>query len=365
MKKWIICILTILVMGITVIVYRGFTMSFEDYLDLAETFHERKAYDQEMFNLERALDDSLELNGPLSMQTADIYRRMGACGRSKDEIVENFDKAIRIYEMENRKDVAALYFEKGKALMEKKTGTVVSLVRESMEKAVELYEKAGFEYSDNYCESCVILAYLATDYDISWDYLQKAERNFENLSKENEWRIGSVIYRSMGMHRFNGEMYEEAVKYLDVVLTQAEGSEKKDVRRVEAEVRYISGGALVCLGKVEEGKERIEKSIRFYDTYKGTLPYRDAAIAHAFLALAYGNMEPPEKQKVLDEGEAALSYFKQQKTITSDDFQTMGYIKYYLSLAYEKAFPEKGDVDFERWFNEISRLNAAEYEFFY
>ena len=143
MKKWVICILTILVVGIVAIVYRGCTMGFEDYLDLAETFHERKAYDQEMFNLERALDDSLELNGPLSMQTADIYRRMGACGRSEDEIVENFDKAIRIYEMENRKDVAALYFEKGKALMEKKTGAVVGLVRESMEKAVELYERDG------------------------------------------------------------------------------------------------------------------------------------------------------------------------------------------------------------------------------
>ena len=36
MKKWIICILTILIVGITAIVYRGRTMSFEDYLDLAE-----------------------------------------------------------------------------------------------------------------------------------------------------------------------------------------------------------------------------------------------------------------------------------------------------------------------------------------
>ena len=52
-----------------------------------------------------------------------------------------------------------------------------------------------------------------------------------------------------------------------------------------------------------------------YDAYDRSEFYRDAAMAHAFLAMAYGYLEPPGKQELLEQGELALSYFTQLETV--------------------------------------------------
>ena len=363
MKKWILFVFAILFVGIGVLVYKGSTMGYEDYLDLAATFHEREDYDQEMFNLEKALQESLEINGQLSLETADIYRRMGLCDRDTDKIAEDFDKAILIYEIAGKKDKADLYYEKGKRLIENGGGRAVFLGKESLKQAIQLYEQDGYEDSDKLCESCLMLANLETDREKQWVCLKQAESYFWDLSKENGWQIGNRIYRLMGINRFQEGMYEEAFGYFDAMLIRAEDSEEKDVRQVMAEAQYLSGAALVLVDRAEEGKKRIEQAIVFYDVHNGKQPYEDAALAHTFLALAYGKLEPPGKQEVLEEGELALSYFTEMDRIDSQDLRSMEYIKYVLRIAYERAFPEKMERDFEEWFYGISQLKASEYYF--
>ena len=213
MKKWILFVFAILFVGIGVLVYKGSTMGYEDYLDLAATFHEREDYDQEMFNLEKALQESLEINGQLSLETADIYRRMGLCDRDTDKIAEDFDKSILIYEIAGKKDLADLYYEKGKRLIENGGGRAVFLGEESLKQAIQLYEQDGYEDSDKLCESSLILANLETDREKQWVRLKQAESYFWDLSKENGWQIGNRIYRLMGINRFQEGMYEEAFGY--------------------------------------------------------------------------------------------------------------------------------------------------------
>lgn len=363
MKKWILFVFAILFVGIGVLVYKGSTMGYEDYLDLAATFHEREDYDREMFNLEKALQESLEINGQLSLETADIYRRMGLCDRDTDKIAEDFDKAILIYEIAGKKDKADLYYEKGKRMIENGGGRAVFLGEESLKQAIQLYEQDGYEDSDKLCESCLMLANLETDREKQWVCLKQAESYFWDLSKENGWQIGNRIYRLMGINRFQEGMYEEAFGYFDAMLIRAEDSEEKDVRQVMAEAQYLSGAALVLVDRAEEGKKRIEQAIVFYDVHNGKQPYEDAALAHTFLALAYGKLEPPGKQEVLEEGELALSYFTEMDRIDSQDLRSMEYIKYVLRIAYERAFPEKMERDFEEWFYGISQLKASEYYF--
>ena len=363
MKKWILFVFAILFVGIGVLVYKGSTMGYEDYLDLAATFHEREDYDQEMFNLEKALQESLEINGQLSLETADIYRRMGLCDRDTDKIAEDFDKAILIYEIAGKKDKADLYYEKGKRMIENGGGRAVFLGEESLKQAIQLYEQDGYEDSDKLCESCLMLANLETDREKQWVCLKQAESYFWDLSKENGWQIGNRIYRLMGINRFQEGMYEEAFGYFDAMLIRAEDSEEKDVRQVMAEAQYLSGAALVLVDRAEEGKKRIEQAIVFYDVHNGKQPYEDAALAHTFLALAYGKLEPPGRQEVLEEGALALSYFTEKESIHNQDLRSMEYIKYILQDAYESSFPEKWERDFEEWFQGISHLKASEYYF--
>lgn len=123
----------------------------------------------------------------------------------------------------------------------------------------------------------------------------------------------------------------------------------------------MSGAALVLMDRAKEGKQRIEKAVLFYDAYDRSEFYRNAAMAHAFLAMAYGYLEPPGKQELLEQGEQALSYFTQLETVDSEDIECIGDIQFILQWAYAEAFPEKEGRDFKAWYDGISKLNATKY----
>ena len=127
-------------------------------------------------------------------------------------------------------------YEKGKRLVERGTGSSISLGKESLERAISMYERDGYEDSDKLCGS-----------------------------------------------------------YLRIVFRPAQH----------------------CV--------KILKSLLIIPFTKSSPPHlpidliRDAAMAHAFLAMAYGYLEPPGKQELLEQGELALSYFTQLETVDSED----------------------------------------------
>ena len=360
-KEWIIVMCVISLVGIVFFVCKGSAMRMKRYLRQAENFHEQKDYDQEMGSLEKALEISLGDNGELSLVTADIYRRMGECVRDTDQIAENFDKAIAIYEKCGGKDVAGLYYEKGKRLVERGTSSSISLGKESLERAILLYERDGYEDSDKLCGSYLILADAEKDREEKWKYLEKAKSCLPELSEENQWKMGNQVYRQMGVTGFREWDYEKAFEYFDAMLSREENNEVESDRQVIAEAQYMSGAALVLMDRAKEGKQRIEKAVLFYDAYDRSEFYRNAAMAHAFLAMAYGYLEPPGKQELLEQGEQALSYFTQLETVDSEDIECIGDIQFILQWAYAEAFPEKEGRDFKAWYDGISKLNATKY----
>lgn len=48
MKKWVMFVMAVMTAMITAMIYKSCSMGMEDYLELAETFHERGAYDREL-----------------------------------------------------------------------------------------------------------------------------------------------------------------------------------------------------------------------------------------------------------------------------------------------------------------------------
>ena len=360
-KEWIIVMCVISLVGIVFFVCKGSAMRMKRYLRQAENFHEQKDYDQEMGSLEKALEISLGDNGELSLVTADIYRRMGECVRDTDQIAGNFDKAIAIYEKCGGKDVAGLYYEKGKRLVERGTGSSISLGKESLERAISMYERDGYEDSDKLCGSYLILAGAERSKEERWRYMEKAENCIPELSKENQWEIGNQVYRQMGGTGFSEWDYEKAFEYFDAMLSRAENNTEENDGQVMAEAQYMSGAALVLLDRAEEGKERIEKAVMFYDAYDRSEFYRDAAMAHAFLAMAYGYLEPPGKQELLEQGELALSYFTQLETVDSEDIECIWGIQFILQRGHAEAFSVEKGREFKVWFDDISRLNGAKY----
>lgn len=173
-----------------------------------------------------------------------------------------------------------------------------------------------------------------------------------------DWKSGLSADGGTGFSEWD---YEKAFEYFDAMLSRAENNTEENDGQVMAEAQYMSGAALVLLDRAEEGKERIEKAVMFYDAYDRSEFYRDAAMAHAFLAMAYGYLEPPGKQELLEQGELALSYFTQLETVDSEDIECIWGIQFILQRGHAEAFSVEKGREFKVWFDDISRLNGAKY----
>ncbi|MCI8837643.1 MAG: tetratricopeptide repeat protein [Hungatella sp.] len=356
MKKWVMFVMAVMAVVIMAMVYKSCSMELEDYLELAETFHERGAYDRELFNLEKALERALKIYGPEALETADIYRKIGLASRDSDVIAESFGNAIAIYGLTGKKELAHLYYERGMRLMELDRDYLVDQVCQNLEAAAMLYETYGYGCSDELCQSYLALARLEEDGGERWAYLEKAGSHFWEISKANSWELGNGIYRAMGTHCLNEGMYEEAFEIFNDMLIRAEDSSREDTRKVMAEAQYMSGAALALLYKGEEGIERIEEAMAYYEMLRGTgKSDRDGALACSFLALAYGSADPPSQEKVLAYGEKALLYYTVRDSLSSEDEKEMEYIEEILETAYDRAFPERGEWDFYRWYRNYSQ----------
>jgi hypothetical protein len=77
--------------------------------------------------------------------------------------------------------------------------------------------------------------------------------------------------------------------------------------------------------------------------------------------MAYGYLEPPGKQELLEQGELALSYFTQLETVDSEDIECIWGIQFILQRGHAEAFSVEKGREFKVWFDDISRLNGAKY----
>lgn len=103
--------------------------------------------------------------------------------------------------------------------------------------------------------------------------------------------------------------------------------------------------------KGEEAINRIDEAMEYYEMLKGTAGGNgDGALACSFLALAYGSLETPSREKVLAYGEKALLYYTVKEKLSSEEEEEMEYMKLILETAYDRSFPESEEGNFERWY---------------
>ena len=93
MKKWLLLIVSLIIIGIGSLIYQSARTDTNGYLELAEKFQKMGADDQELFNLRKALESSIKENGNVSLETAEIYRKLGNKEKNLTQAAEDFDKA--------------------------------------------------------------------------------------------------------------------------------------------------------------------------------------------------------------------------------------------------------------------------------
>lgn len=363
-KKWICGALLILVLGIGILIYRNANMGVEDYIKIAERMEQSGSYDQMIYELEKALEKSIELNGGISTETAGIYRKLGAAEKNLDTASEYFDRAAAIYELTgNIEEVPETLCEKGIMLMKGGSAT-----REKTENAfqqvIDGYQENDYEKTDAIIMSYFHLSTLQDNLDSQIDYLLKADALTSNLSEERKDNITQALYYQIAFTCLFRGKYELSMEYCErLIELLGEPSDFGQKSMLAAAYQY-SGACLAYLEESGEAEERLRKAIELYGDLGDGGPHTDTASAYAYLALAYAVRNKPEGDMVLEYGEKALSFYTNKSTITNIDLVYMEQIKLTLKAAYERTFPEREARSFEAWYEKIARLRATNYYYY-
>lgn len=363
MKKWLLLIVSLIIIGIGSLIYQSARTDTNGYLELAEKFQKMGADDQELFNLRKALESSIKENGNVSLETVEIYRKLGNKEKNLTQAAEDFDKAILIYEMEDVQKIPDTYYEKGYKLLWGGSKTQEEAL-ESFYEVIRLYEENQYEDSNSLCMSYNYIAYLQEDVTDKLTYLKKAEEYFSTLTEQQSWEISTTIELAIGQMLFIQSDYTAALSYYDSLLEKSETIEEEQAWYIYAEASHMSGACLTFLNRADEGESRIKKAIEIYSERDDGSLYYEQAVAHTFLAFAYANMEPPKQEEALEAGIDAFSYYKQRDVITNIDLRSMEEMKIYLQIAYEKMYPEKESWAFREWFDENCQVKSRNYQIY-
>lgn len=352
MKKRVALILAVCLVGIGGLVYYVGSLDADDYLERAET---AETYDLEIFNLENALEKSLEENGTISLKTAEIYRMLGKAYRNLTLGAEAFDKAILICEMAGGQDLAELYWEKGMRLMEGGEQTA-DMAREAFTMVLQLYEEEQYEFSDHLCHSYLQLAIMEQDNEKKLSFLRKAEENLGGLSEENRWIITNLVKRNAAAQLINKGEYGEAMEYVEG-LEQEARERGESAWYVLADVQAMAGICFTWQGMAEEGIARLWEAVQLYEE-KGDPSWDfELALAYSRLAVAYAHTEPPEREMALKSGESAIRILARQDTLAGNELDHMRKVESYLWNTYEKLNPGANRLLFEDWYYQVFREN--------
>lgn len=363
-KKWVCGVLLILVMGIGILIYRNANMGVDDYLRLAKKMEQSGSYDQMIYELEKALDKSIEVYGGISSETAGIYRKLGAAERNLDTASEYFDRAVAIYELTgNTEEAPEAQCEKGIMLMKGGSATKEK-TENAFQQVIDGYQENNYEKTDAIIISYLHLSTYQNDLDSQIDYLLKADALTSSLSEERKDNIIQALYYKIAFTCLLQGDYELSMEYCErLVELLGEPSDYEGKTLLAAAYQY-SGACLAYLGESGEAEKRIRKAIELYSALGDDGPHTDTASAYAYLALAYAVRNKPEGDMVLEYGEKALSFYTNKGTITNVDLAYMEQIKITLKAAYERAFPERKAKSFEAWYERIAQLRATNYYYY-
>jgi|GEM_PF-1582020 len=356
MKKWTWSILAVFFLGIAVIIFSGMNKDMNDYLKAAE--NPKATDDTVVFNLEKALEKSREKYGDRSVESADIYVLIAQKERDGSKVLEYFDKATIIYELQNQPLRAAeAQYKKGLRMLDYNEN---DLSKEAFQSALERYQQEEPENADDICRCYYYLAYSSVDYNEKINNLKMAENLIDDLSSENEKEISDKICVSIANNYFVQAEYENALPYYEKLT--GDGPEKATDKRTLADSYSMHGASFIYLGKAEAAEEKLRKAIELYEEMEVDDCYLELSKTYTDLAFSCAKQKSQPADQIIGYGEQAFSYYLNRDTITSTDLSYINYSKIIMGNVFAMVYPEKEEWEYQEWCAKYIRSNANVYQ---
>lgn len=365
MKKWVgITAALALLAAIGLFAISVHNRDVDYYLKVAEKAVKQGNDDLTIINLELALDKSKEVNGEVSLESADIYRKMGQVEKNWSTASEYFDRAILIYEIEGKAEtVPEILCEKG--LMLAKGGRAASdLAEETYQKVIDSYQENDYKDVTFLCMGYCMISQFAKTAEEQLAYLKQAENLLERVSTEKQAELCDAVYRGTALVNFIIKDYHSSLEYWEKLLALAEDGYVPSAKDRIAEACQMSGACLAYLSRAQEARSRGEKAIALYEEIGSDIYYDGMALSYASLALAYASQEEPDIDKTMEYSRDSLTCYTSREKITNIDMANMAGAKLILKDAYLKAHPNSEEEYFENWYFQNSQMKAASYYFY-
>jgi len=341
-KKWTIAVFGLFIALTGFFVFRYVTMGRDDYLRAAENMEKNGKYSDILITLNKALDKSRETYGEISVETAEVYRRLGNKEQDLKKAAEYFDKAALIYELEGQPEqIPAVKYEKGYMLLHGHEETA-DQAKEAFLEAADLYRANPSGNTRYLCMSCCFLSDMEDEEEKKLSYLKEGELALGEVEEKEREAVTAEVYRRLGMVSVNKRDFVEADSYFEKMM------ELKGKRTAVAYAMLMSGICHISLNDPEKAVERLNQAVAQYEGLGVDRHYNELAACDAYLALACAVKEEPDEELVMEYIEHSLSWYQNLNQINNIDLMWRESLKPVMQTAYMLIYPE--DNDFEYWY---------------
>lgn len=363
-KKWIGAAALLLIAAIGLFALNVHNRDADYYLEWADKYVRQGNYDLTIINLEQALEKSKKTYGDASVETADIYRKLGGIEKNQDTACEYFDKAILIYEIEGKADaVPEILCEKG-FMYANKGGAFFPQAMEIFQTVIDDYRENGYEDVTALCISYCMAAQFSEAVEEQLEYLKKAEQLLERVRPEKKFECSETVYEGTASVTFYNKDYRRSLDYWEKLLELTGDAADNLLKQKKAESYQMSGACLAYLGETEEAEAQLKTAVGIYEEIGSSVCYDGLALSYASLALTYAGQGNAGTEKMQEYGKNALACYTERESITNIDIANMEALRPMLQDAYEMAYPEQSTGSFDSWFSRNSQMKATSYHFY-
>lgn len=346
-----------LLMLVVIILAVGFSIHKRDmqyYMTRAEKSVEDGYIDLAMSSWKRALNCSIREYGETSVETAEIYRKMGGASTSIDESFQYLEKAKDIFESLGESGELGrtyhFYASKCMNIGEREVGV------KYLKQAEELYTKSENIPAIQKVELYRDIGNYTYDQDVSLAYYLKCETIISDLKKEGNLNTPQVVYINIANQYYDMGNYREAISYYQKAIDNHVDAGKYSVRNLANAYDYC-GYSYAYLMDFDSAEEYIQKAIDIYEQLKSEENYQLLAKAYGHISEVYYGKK--DYNQAIAYGIKACQCYASQKTLVNDDIIKFKKIKDNVQKYYEKA---ELNGNFEDWFKSNVKIKTRRIE---
>ena len=350
-KRAFFLVLVVIILAVAFSIHKR---DMQYYMTKAEKSVKDGYIDLAMSSWKRALSYSIKEYGETSVETAEIYRKMGGASTSIDESFQYLGKAKDIFE--GLGELCGLgrtyhfYATKCMDMGEREVGL------KYLKQAEELYAKSESVPAIQKVELYTDIGNYTYDQDVSLVCYLKCENIISDLKKEGSLSTPQVVYINIANKYYDMGNYEDAISYYQKAIENHVGTEKYSEQNLAIAYDFC-GYSYVYLKDFDSAEEYIQKAINIYERIKSEEKYR-------LLASVYGHMSDiyylkKDYKQAIEYGIKACQCYASQKTLLNDDILKFKKLKEDLQSTYEKA---ELSGDFEDWFRDNVKIKTKSVE---